>query len=288
MGKKGPYGSFSPKEKPQRKRIILGEAFSLRKLFFSIIIIISSCISAIAAPGEVLPQSLAQGGASVTKGSIEAVFGNPAGLRDANALFLGSQTYGLSLTGTSFALAKAEGGLGARILASPDPAAWGGTDLLLWAGKSFPLGKNVQGGVALSGFLSSGPNIAGNGAMLDTGFLWHRGQGKVGLLWRNIAAIESWRSYQGKSWYAPPRQAVLGLAWAGENLGAAVDLFPEGELWRWQVGVNFSLFGMDLRCGYDGTVSSFGAALDTGLRIIEYSWRGGQTPMGYLGLKFKL
>ncbi len=260
----------------------------MQKLLFSLIIIISSSLFAVAAPGEIMPRSLALGSASITCGGIDAVFSNPGALFGNSALFVGSQTYGLSLSGTTFALAKDGGGLGGRILASPDPSAWGGTDLLLWAGKSVSFGEQLQAGVALSGFFSSAPNIGGRGAMLDLGFLWQGDRGKVGLLWRNLAGTETWQGPLWRSWHRPAQLPVLGLAWEGDIISAAVDFWPEGSDLRYGAGFSFSLLGLDLRLGYDGIVPSVGLSMAFGERTIEYSWRGGQGKMGYLGLKFAM
>jgi hypothetical protein len=258
------------------------EAVSLRKLLFCLIGIVSFICQA--APGEPMPKSLGLGGASVSSAGVDAVFSNPAGL-DGRTLFLGSQNYSWNLVGSSFAFVEKGWGLGSRVLAAAD-AMSGGMDFIFWAGKEVTVGENISAGLAFSGFSSAGPSISGRGASLDGGAIWRKGQGKVGLLWRNLAAIESWESYQGKSSHQPQCQVALGLAWEGEKFGAAADLWPEGENLKWQAGVCFSVSAFQLRLGYDDLVPSVGIAFDVGQRSIEYSWRGGQYPMSYLGLKF--
>ena len=256
----------------------------MRKLLLSIFIICSFLCEA--APGEPMPKTLGQGGAAVASGGIDAVFTNPAAL-GGDVLFLGSQSYNLSLAGNTFAFAKGSGGVGARILASTSEE-WTSTDFLLWAGKSFSIDEHLKAGIGLSGFLSTGANLTGRGAMLDGGLLWQADGIGVGLLWRNLAAIESGESYHGTCRFKPNSQLALGLAWQGESLGAAVDLWPEGGKVRWQAGVSFLVASFQLRLGCDGQVPSLGFSFSAGERMIEYSWRGGLVPVGYLGLKFIL
>lgn len=261
----------------------------MQKLIISFIIIISSTLSALAAPGEAMPQCIAQGSASVTCEGIDGIFSNPAALGEEKnpLLFIGSQSYGLSLAGSCLAHIGEDGAFAARILASPDPAAFGGTDLLLWAGKSFSA-RDFQAGVAFSGFYSTAPGVKGRGAMMDTGLLWKGEQGKIGLLWRNVTGRENWQSAGYSSSYRPPFYLVLGLALEEEAFSGRVDLWTEGQIWHWQGGVSFPLFGLKISVGYDMAAPSVGLAADLGQKTVEYSWRGGQVPMVYLGLKFKL
>ena len=222
----------------------------MRKLLLSIFIICSFLCEA--APGEPMPKTLGQGGAAVASGGIDAVFTNPAAL-GGDVLFLGSQSYNLSLAGSTFAFAKGSGGVGARILASTSEE-WTSTDFLLWAGKSFSIDEHLKAGIGLSGFLSTGANLTGRGAMLDSRLLWQAvgiGLGSVA----EPALLKAGRAITAQAVQAES-QLALGLAWRGAWVRQLIFGLKGEKCAGRQVCLFVASF--QLRLGCDGQVPSLG------------------------------